>query len=360
MNIAVFDVPAESGGALSVLSEFHNEVLCHENKMIQWFFILSTPNLESADNVKILNFPWIKKSWLHRLYFDYFVAPRLVKKIKVDKIFSLQNVVVPRTKIEQIIYMHQSLPFVDYNFTWKESKISWIYQNVISKKIYSSIKLSQKAIVQANWIKKACIEETGVSEEKLIVVQPQVKMDVKNEDKFSETEESFSTFFYPASFVFYKNHGIVLEVAKLLKDSGITRYKVIFTLDPNKCSETMKMYYRAKDSNLPIEFIGNITRSEVCKYYQKSILLFPSYVETFGLPILEAKLHESPIIVADCSFAHEILEGYPNVYYFDPFNAIDLYEKMKFLISNRKYYTVEQHQIELISEDIIDVILETK
>ena len=80
------------------------------------------------------------------------------------------------------------------------------------------------------------------------------------------------------------------------------------------------------DEDLPIEFIGSIDIEAVYEYYSKSILIFPSYIETFGLPMLEAKMHKSPILASDCAFSHEILDGYSDVKFFDPYDCIELTE----------------------------------
>lgn len=57
----VFDVPAESGGALSILNEYYENAVNHKDKSIDWIFVLSKPELESTDNIKVLRYPWIKK-----------------------------------------------------------------------------------------------------------------------------------------------------------------------------------------------------------------------------------------------------------------------------------------------------------
>ena len=43
-------------------------------------FLLSTPKFEDAKNIKILIFPWVKKSWIHRIYFDKILLKKLIKK----------------------------------------------------------------------------------------------------------------------------------------------------------------------------------------------------------------------------------------------------------------------------------------
>lgn len=68
MIIMLFDVPAEYGGALSILKQYYEKAT--NDKDNQWYFVISTPDLAETENVKIIKHAWVKKSWLHRLYFD--------------------------------------------------------------------------------------------------------------------------------------------------------------------------------------------------------------------------------------------------------------------------------------------------
>ena len=54
--------------------------------------------------------------------------------------------------------------------------------------------------------------------------------------------------------------------------------------------------------------------------YSETILDFPSLLETYGLPLLEAALHNTPILSANLNYAREVLDTYEKVIYFDPFN----------------------------------------
>ena len=115
MNIMVFDVPAESGGALSILNEFYNSFSI--DKENNYIFVVSKPILKDTENIKILRFPWIKKSWFHRFYFDHVIAPKLIKNYNVDRVLSLQNIIIPYTNVYQTVYVHNSLPFAEYRFS---------------------------------------------------------------------------------------------------------------------------------------------------------------------------------------------------------------------------------------------------
>src|SRR5690554_4898763 len=138
MKIMVFDVPADSGGALTILNQYYKKAV--KDSENEWIFVISTPHLKEHKNVKILKFPWIKKSWFHRLYFDKMIAKRLVDYHKPDEVLSLQNVIIKNIKVKQTLYLHQALPFSEKKFGTFENFKFWLYQNIISKLIYKSIK----------------------------------------------------------------------------------------------------------------------------------------------------------------------------------------------------------------------------
>lgn len=323
-RIMVFDVPAESGGALSVLYDFYNEYKADKNN--EYIFVISKPELLETENVKVLRYPWIKNSWFHRLFFDHYIAPYLIRKYKVDEVISLQNIIVPHTNVRQTVYVHNSLPFADYRFSIFEDRLLWVYQNILSKCIFKSIKKASKVIVQTKWMKEACVNKLKVGEMRIDVLYPNI--DIKIKKKFIKSNVSLSTFFYPASEAVFKNHKIIVEACLKLKKAGVENYKVVFTLEGNENSTLRTLYKTVKEHKLPVYFIGDLSREEVFEYYSKSVLVFPSYIETVGLPLLEAQMHETPIIVSDCNFSREILKGYENAYYFDPFNECELFQKM--------------------------------
>lgn len=325
MKIMVFDVPAESGGALTILKQYYKKAINDTNN--KWIFVISTPNLPETENVKILKYPWVKKNWLHRLYFDKFIAHKIVEKYKIDEVLSLQNVIVENLKVKQTLYLHQSLPFSGKRYSVTENFKFWVYQNIISKMIFNSIMKADKVIVQTNWMKEACLKKVDADANKFKVERPDINIEVKK--KYEQEDKENKLFFYPASGPIYKNHQIIVEAVKKLKEQNITNYRVLFTLSGNENDNVKKLYKIVKEYNLPIDFIGQISLEEVYEYYSKSILIFPSYIETFGLPMLEAKMHGSPIIASDCPFSHEILDEYENTDFFDPFNGEKLCHLIK-------------------------------
>lgn len=336
MRIMVFDVPAESGGALSVLHEFYNEFKLDQKN--EYIFVLSLPELKETSNVKILRFPWIKKSWAHRLYFDHFIAPKLIKNYKIDKVLSLQNIIIPHTKAYQSVFVHNALPFSGYRFSFKEDKLLWVYQNIIGKNIMKSIKKSEHVIVQTDWMKNKFVEKLNIFDEKIEVKQSKIDIEIK--DQFRETKDSLSTFFYPASGVIFKNHKVIVDACLKLKEDGINEYKVIFTLNGDENKHIAELHNDVKKNQLPIEFVGSMKRDEVFELYSKSVLIFPSYIETVGLPLLEARDHSTPILAADLYYSKEILYKYDKAHYFKPFESKELKLLMEYFVTKGSEYNL--------------------
>ncbi|OZI13507.1 glycosyl transferase family 1 [Bacillaceae bacterium SAS-127] len=352
MRIMVFNVAAEHGGALSVLNDFYHEVLDRNDTNIQWIFVLSTATLQETDHIKVLRFPWVKKSWGHRFYFDQIIAPQLVKQHQADKIFSLQNMTVPRVTCEQIVYVHQSLPFVDYRFSFRDNRLFWIYQNIIGRNIIQSIKKAELAIVQTEWMKQACIEKAQVESSKVKVIPPNVNIAVNG--YFEPNERSLTTFFYPANGMEYKNHQLIIDAARELKRVTNQDYEIIFTLNGNENEYVATLYRQVQEEQLPIRFEGAKTREEVFGLYTKAILLFPSYIETFGLPLLEARLHKGVVLASNTSFSKEILKGYENGKFFDPFNPMELCLLMKqYLQAEIEYKPMLEVQQQKTEENLL-------
>lgn len=310
MNILVLDVAADSEGALSVLNQYYDKFM--KDSKNNYYICVSVPKLESQKNIKVLSFPWVKKTWLHRIVFDFICTRKLIKKNNIDYIFSLQNIGVLFTNTPQAIYLHQALPYSKQRIKLSESIKIWIYQNVISKLISKSIKKAEKVIVQTQWMKDAVISKEKVNASKIEIVSP--NYEVTASKKFLQSNYQ-NTFFYPAANYIYKNHIVVFQAVNLLLDSGINNFKVILTLDesslPKNCRE---LHSKCKDN---IVLLGRISNEKVLDLYTSSVLIFASFIESFGLPLLEARSTDTPIIVSDMPYSREILKGYDKAQYFE-------------------------------------------
>ena len=315
MRTLVYDVAADSGGAATVLQSFYEEF--KKDTENEYIFVLSVYKLPETDNIKVLNFPEVKKSMLHRLYFDHFVAHKLVKKYKVDRVLSLQNIELPHTNVPQTVYEHNALPFSEYKFKPWEAFRPWYSQQILGRMMKKSIRRAEKVLVQTNWMKEEIIRQCGIPADRVEVKFPPVEMLKTHPWKMDEACPIF------------KNHRTFLKACELLKEQGMEDYRVIWTVTGEENEGMKKLKAEAEEKKLPIEFIGPVPRTQLFEQYASSILVFPSYIETIGLPLLEARSVGAPILAADCLYARDGVGGYEKAEFFETFDSEALSRLMK-------------------------------
>ena len=169
-----------------------------------------------------------------------------------------------------------------------------------------SIRKSELVIVQTKWMKEAVEKKCFVSNVKQIY--PEYYNTI-----YKAQYHITNDFFYPTSDVLYKNNNLLVEAARVLNKEGVNA-RISVTISG------------ADDT---IQYLGRISHEEVKKRYANSCLVFPSYIETFGYPLVEARKAGSIILASDCEFSHELLDGYENAYFFNPFDVKKLVDLMK-------------------------------
>ena len=312
MRIIVNDIAASTGGAMTVLRDFYNCV-CENDRQNEWIFLLADRYFEETDNVKIITMPQVKKSGLNKLLFDHITGRWFINKLRPDAVLSLQNIITFGVKAPQAVYVHQSIPFQSvkrFSLCKASERKTAIIQHIIGHIIKRSAKKSDLVLVQTNWIKDAICRKCRVTSDKIRVIPPTVCVEHTLTGTFSP-----QSFFYPTANQPYKNNSCLIEAADLLKQDGV-EHKVTMTLPKEKSSGT-------------VQCIGRIPYEQVLEYYSTSTLVFPSYIETFGYPLAEARQIGTVVLASDCPFSREVLKDYENAYFFDPFQPSQLKELMK-------------------------------
>lgn len=219
-------------------------------------------------------------------------------------------------KCPQVIYVHQSLPFQkvkNYSFLRPEERSTALVQHGLGLVIKRSVAAADHTIVQTNWMREAVLEQVGIERDRITNVLPDLE-DLSGYG--SEEQESNGIFFYPTAASSYKNNDLVCEANRLLKKRGVHDVTVEITADPPAgCPE--------------IVALGRLPRAEVLTKLAQSTLIFPSLIETYGLPLAEARALGSLVLAADLPYAREVLDGYENGYFFDPRSPKELADLME-------------------------------
>lgn len=342
MKIVVYDIAAEDGGGLFVLKKFYEDALAVENKNIKWFFLISNDAIKTQENVIVKKYETVKKNYIHRIIFERIYLREILKKINPDLVISLQNMPIKGCEVKQYTYLHQSLQYCPKKFSLLKSEERGLAfrQKVICNIYKKNLIKSDHIFVQTNWIKKATEKWLNIAGEKITVVPVTVQADSAIEGKYEG--QTSRTFFYPARAEMYKNHMVVVEACKRLMSEGIKNFNVIFTIKKDDGNYAKRIINESK--GLPIDFIGTVPYEKIWEYYKTTILLFPSYLETCGLPMLEAKTVGARILASDMPFSHENLDKYENARFFNYKNPKELAEKMKEMLESPTYTTLQKEE----------------
>lgn len=313
MKIVIVDFAASDGGALSILREFV-EAVKKIGKDHEWIFLLSEYHITESSNIKV---EIIKKNKLNRLMFDGFLGKDIINKFYPDVVLNFQNIPISGIKVPQILYLHQSIPFqrnVKFKFYKKVEFKYWLIQNLLGNLIKRKLNLANLVVVQTEWMKNAVINYASLDKKKIVVIPPTINFTLHN-NQIREIDSN--SFFYPTSDLLYKNIEILAKAANKIDDY---EFNIDVTIE-------------RKLENKHINSIGKIPREDVFEKYSNSTLIFPSKIETVGLPLAEAKIMNSIILASDLEYSQEVLKNYNNAYFFNSDDSEELSLLMKKVIT---------------------------
>lgn len=323
MKKMVFAVPAENGGALSNLLEVYKEASL--DTLNQWVFVVSLSNIESKKNIQVLYYPSVKHSWINRIWFDLFTYSKLIEKYKPDIVYNQQSFIKKKGAKEiYFFYATNVLFFSEIHLSPLRHFSLWVRKNLLKPTEVYSIKAADKVIVESIWFRDLLCEKYHLTEEKFLIKK--IKTNVRRRIDFHMSHPC--SFFYPASGLFYKNHLTILRASKILVDNGVD-FSITFTLTGNENDYVKRLKKFSEYNHLPIKWVGQLSIQEMEKYYETSVLIFPSTLESAGLPLYEAKEMGAPVLCSDMIFSRSAMRGYTNVSFFNAYDYKMLSTYMK-------------------------------
>lgn len=295
------------GGGLTILEQLVKNIPDDGNRYI--LFIHPSVNIECIPgNLRIIRKD--VKSFFLRFYWDAYGLKQWIKHyIKwADAVVSLQNTSVNLAGgTPNFIYYHQPLPLYDYKWSIFRSaeRSLWLYKNIYPFFVRLFINEKTEIFVQIRFIRDKFKEKYRLPEDKIHLIAPEINLPEVVPVR-SDMDKTCINLFFPASVIVYKNHKILFEALHRLDGEG---YKAVLYLT---CLENdFPASWRAGFKNVKVCFLGKISHSEVLALLREvNALVFPSYLETFGLPLLEAAMLGIPVIVADLPYAHDVIENY--------------------------------------------------
>ncbi len=322
-QIVISGVNLFSGGTLTILRQCLS-FLENSKEIATSYSVLALVHKKELfpafKNIEVIAYPKPRGNWLWKLYYEYIFFKKISTKRDVYLWFSLYDM-SPSVKAERrAVYCHNPAPF--YRMNKRERRLDKIY--VITTSLYKhlyavNIQKNNYIVVQQEWIRQKFIAMFSLPAGRIIVAHPEAA--IKQEHHILSSSGNKICFLFPALPRIFKNFEVIINAVLLIKKQMQTCYEVVFTISGNE--NKYATHVSSLSASLPeIKLIGLQSKEDMNHLYARSsCLLFPSKLETWGLPITEAKEFHLPILVADLPYAKETVGDYAAVSFFKPDDA---------------------------------------
>lgn len=321
-TVIVNATAAKSGGALSILNQFLDGIEEYDNH--NDFIVFVDPGFRQREIEGVRYVPVDTKGWRNRIRWDKrgFKDWLRDNRMEPDLIISLQNTGVNYScDVPQLVYYHQLLAIDSHRWNpfKRDEFILFCYKNFYPYFVKRYLTKNTHVVVQMSFIKDAFLKKFNVPKGHIHVVLPKMRfIDFNKMATGNEYDDGCIHFIYPAAGMVYKNHIVLLRALCLLKKEYWECYNKIrlhLTLKKGECKKIDECIKRWGLEDV-VKLGGIIPFQELLACYKNmDALLFPSFIETVGLPLLEAAGSGMAIKAADLPYAHEVLQEYEGVSY---------------------------------------------
>ena len=269
---------------------------------------------------------------LRRLIWIQLFLPYLLKKNKINYLFSPIPEAPVGKKIKTIIFVHDLIPllFPEISFA------TFYYKFWLPKILNNSDLILCNSIATSNQINRII----GIDPNKIKVIPLGVTQNLT----FKRNNKSNYNFLILGRHARHKNIEAALKALSLLKnnksiDINIRKKIKLLIIGPQKKGYTTKLIRLSQKLkiNEDCEWINWIENEQKEKYLKESLsLIIPSYWEGFGLTALEAMSVGTPVIASNRGALPEVIADCG--IYIDPHKVKTISKAMEKIILERSLY----------------------
>ncbi|MFT8322306.1 MAG: glycosyltransferase [Bacillus sp. (in: firmicutes)] len=323
----------DARGALSLTKCFLKDLNENEDQLLREdiFITVLVSNKEllsyATKQIEVIYDTKPKRNFYAKFAYEYQVLPALMKEKNYHAYLSLQNTGIKKGEWKQFVLIHTPLPFIQISMKDIEKKNFLKYKILLRSILARQLNNMNEIIVQTEWMQEA-IRKMGY-QKTITIHRPSSSnfSDFSNplpqsiEAKIGENKQQVKLF-YPTNKEKYKNNERLLAAVKRYNQRNKQhQVKLYLTIQGNDCKD--------------ITYLDKVPFESMYTLYKKmDALIFPSFAETLGLPLLEAEQCGIDRIVADREYAKEICKE--DAYYFNPFSIESIVQSLEHFVLEQK------------------------
>jgi glycosyltransferase involved in cell wall biosynthesis len=346
------------GGGLSVFVGFLRYI--NSNKWDRERFFVIVPDTFSTtdegitlnENVTLIRPILFTPAPIRNPYYYYLWLLAFIRRNRIDVIFNFADIIVP-TRTRQIYYFDWPYLIYPESCVWqrmgfKERLIRSMKVKLInSRLLVPTIVLAQTNVVKERLLKYTKARNIRIIHGPIFLPNSICGSNHQNNSLFLKSPEWKYLLCLSGSAI-HKNLNFLVDFAILCK-ANRKKYAIVLTLD-SEDSGAHVVLERIAELSLFDYFIniGWLNKEAVRDaIYLCDALIFPTLLETCGLPYHEAMFLEKPIFSSDLDFAHEACED--AAFYFSPTDPNHMYDVVDSAINNQKALSRKIEQAKSIS-----------
>jgi len=322
-------------GPLSIFQDALRELSLNFAGRYDIIALVHRRDLFSIPGIAYREFPRVKTSWLRRLWFEYVTCRALSRELHAHLWLSMHDITPSVTATLRAVYCHNPAPF--YQLTAQEAKLDRTFALfcLLYRFLYGiGIANNHFVIVQQAWMREEFRRRYNVRE--VIVAHPSIDHKITQRHPEPEAKDlrilpeppttlaKPTVFLYPAFPRSFKNIELTLAAMQILESQGNPTAELWLTLtgEENPYAVSLRQRFGHLQN---VRWLGFQTRTRILELYNEAdCLVFPSRLESWGMPLSEFKTTGKPIFAADLPYAHETLGDYNSVCFFSPTDATAL------------------------------------
>jgi len=340
MKIAVntLSITPTRGGAKTYLTNLIQHLAKYDRKNTYFLFVSHLNEGmfgDLGDNFRAILIPIRTDYRPLRFLCEQFLIPFYIRKYKIDVLFSPGNVATLFPECRQVLVIQGPLVIkpLRQRYASKEiPKFNTLFYNLM---IPLSVRRANKIIVVSKNIREWLLEQVKVPPTKLKVVYEGVDIEFfSTNNEMLEVKHPYILFI--STLFRYKGADKSIKAfAKTKLSLKNPHTLVIVGRDPGGQIEKLKRLAKNLGVLDSVCFLGRLAHEQVVTLYRHAdLFLYPSSVESFGLPPLEAMACGVPVISSNRCSVPEIVGDAGLIV--DPDNIEEMADAIHRLLSNQE------------------------
>lgn len=346
MKVVINAVSAKMGGALAYVRNFlptlaaadaENEYTVFMQSSLAGDFASLAPNITVASDATA------ESGEAGRLVFDQWKLRRFLRRERVDCVFSIANFAVLRPPCAQVLSVRNPVYFCRRYYPHVrefEGRRAVMKIAMRRRMVTWSCASSDTVVTPTAAMRDMLFDWDATDPQKCVVIHHGFDIDtfLGMKGRLSEEVEGKvarrsdeTLLLYPSLYARHKNFDTLIRCLGELRRRG-RRVRLLVTceIDPEADPYQRRTRELIEELNLGdmVTMLGNQPyRNMPLVYRAADLIVWPTFAESFGHPLLEAMACERAVVASDIPVNREILQGAG--LFSDTFNATDFADKIE-------------------------------